>query len=56
MVQTPLVLRSAVRRDANDAPVLAALIASSADCLVSCDQDLKEQYSIETVAEFVQRL
>jgi len=48
-----------VPRDADDAPVLAALIASQADCLVSGDQDLlclKEQYSIETVAEFVKRL
>ncbi len=46
-------------RDADDAPVLAALIASDADCLVSGDQDLltfKEHYSIEGVAEFVRRL
>jgi len=42
-----------------DAPVLAALIASDADCLVSGDQDLlclNEQYPIETVAQFVKRL
>jgi len=48
-----------VPRDADDAPVLAALIASHADCLVSGDQDLlslKESYAIETVAEFVLRL
>lgn len=48
-----------VPRDADDAPVLAALIASHADVLVSGDQDLlclKEQYPIETVAEFVKRL
>ncbi len=48
-----------VPRDADDAPVLAALIASHADCLVSGDQDLlslKEDYAIETVAEFVLRL
>jgi len=48
-----------VPRDADDAPVLAALIASHADCLVSGDQDLlslKEHYAIETVAEFVRRL
>jgi len=48
-----------VPRDADDTPVLAALIASHADCLVSGDQDLlslKEHYAIETVAEFVRRL
>jgi len=48
-----------VPRDADDAPVLAALIASHSDCLVSGDQDLlclKEHYPIETVAEFVKRL
>ncbi len=48
-----------VPRDKYDAPVLAALIASHADFLVSGDQDLlslKEQYSIETVAEFAKRL
>jgi len=45
--------------DADDTPVLAALIASHADCLVSGDQDLlmlKEHHAIETVAEFVRRL
>ena len=48
-----------VPRDADDAPILAALIASDADCLVSGDQDLlclNEQYPIETVAQFVKRL
>jgi len=48
-----------VPRDADDASVLAALIASHADCLVSGDQDLlslKERYAIESVTEFVQRL
>jgi len=48
-----------VPRDTDDAPVLAALIASHADCLVSWDQDLlclKERYAIEPVAEFVRRL
>jgi len=48
-----------VPRDADDTPVLAALIASHADWLVSGDQDLlslKERYAIETVAEFVRRL
>jgi len=48
-----------VPRDADDAPVLAALIASHADCLVSGDQDLlvlKEHYAIETVSEFMRRL
>jgi len=48
-----------VSRDADDAPVLAALIASHADCLVSGDQDLlvlKEHYAIETVTDFMRRL
>jgi len=48
-----------VSRDVDDAPVLAALLASHADCLVSGDQDLlllKEGYAIETVAEFMRRL
>jgi len=48
-----------VPRDANDVPVLAAFIASSADCLVSGDQDLLalcDDYAIETAAEFYRRL
>jgi len=52
-------VEAVVPRDADDTAVLAALIASHAACLVSGDKDLlclKEQYSIETVAEFVQRL
>jgi len=48
-----------VPRDSNDAPVLAALIASGADILVSGDQDLlalRNDYAIETAAEFCRRL
>jgi len=48
-----------VPRDADDAPVLAALIASEADILVSCDEDLldlRNDYAIETTAEFCRRL
>ena len=46
-------------RDPDDVPVLAALIASGADLLVTGDGDLlalREQYPIETPAEFVRRL
>lgn len=46
-------------RDPDDIPVLAALIASGADLLVTGDRDLlalREQYPIETPAEFVRRL
>jgi len=48
-----------VPRDPNDAPVLAALIASGADYLVSGDKDLLElrnAYAIETAADFARRL
>lgn len=46
-------------RDPDDIPVLATLIASGADILVTGDRDLLElrgQYPIETPAEFVRRL
>jgi uncharacterized protein len=46
-------------RDPDDVPVLAALIASGADLLVTGDRDLlalRERYPIETPAEFVRRL
>lgn len=46
-------------RDPDDIPVLATLIASGADMLVTGDRDLlalREQYPIETPAEFVRRL
>ena len=46
-------------RDPDDIPVLATLIASAADVLVTGDRDLlalRQQYSIETPAEFVRRL
>jgi len=48
-----------VPRDPDDAPVLAAFIASGADCLVSGDQDLlelRDDYVIETAVEFSRRL
>lgn len=46
-------------RDPDDIPVLATLIASRADVLVTGDRDLlalRDQYPIETPAEFVRRL
>jgi putative PIN family toxin of toxin-antitoxin system len=46
-------------RDPDDVPVLATLIASGADILVTGDRDLlalRDKYSIETPAEFVRRL
>lgn len=48
-----------VPRDAKDAPILATLISSGADVLVSGDRDLLElrgEYSIQTPAEFARRL
>lgn len=48
-----------VPRDPNDAPILATLIASGADVLVSGDRDLLElrgEHPIQTPAEFVRRL
>ncbi len=45
--------------DPNDAPILAALIASSADVLVTGDNDLlalKDHYPIETPTQFARRL
>jgi uncharacterized protein len=45
--------------DANDAPILATLIAASADVLVTGDSDLlalHKRYLIETPAQFVRRL
>jgi len=48
-----------VPRDPDDAPVLAAFIASGADYLVSGDQDLLElcdDYAIETATGFARRL
>ncbi len=46
-------------RDPDDVPVLATLIASGADILVTGDRDLlapRGKYPIETPAEFVRRL
>ncbi len=48
-----------VLRDPKDAPILATLMASGADVLVSGDRDLLElrgQHPIQTPAEFVRRL
>ena len=48
-----------VPRDPQDTPILATLVASSADVLVSGDRDLLElrgKYPIQTPAEFVRRL
>jgi len=48
-----------VPRDPKDTPILATLIASGADALVSGDRDLLElrgKYPIQTPPEFVRRL
>jgi len=48
-----------VRRDPGDAPILATLAAAKADVLVTGDGDLlalRDNYPIETPAEFVRRL
>ena len=48
-----------VPTDPDDSPILASLIASKAEYLVSGDKDLlalREEYSIEKPAEFARRL
>lgn len=48
----------AVPEDPADTPILAILVASNADTLVSGDQDLlnlQEYYPIETPAEFIRK-
>lgn len=48
-----------IPRDPQDTPILATLIASGADVLVSGDRDLLElrgKYPMQTPAEFVRRL
>ncbi len=58
-VVEPAVLDFDYPRDPDDIPVLATLIASGADVLVTGDRDLlvlREDYPIETLAEFVLRL
>ena len=48
-----------VPNDADDSPILATLIAASADILITGDRDLlsmSEQYPIETPSQFAQRL
>jgi uncharacterized protein len=52
-------MAAAVPKDPNDAPILATLVASCADVLVTGDSDLlalRERYRIETPAEFARRL
>jgi len=49
-------IRVDVKRDAKDSPVLATLLSSQADYLITGDKDLLElnsDYSIVTVKEFV---
>jgi len=51
--------KASVPRDPGDDPVLAALLAADADCLVSGDSDLlalRDRFPIQTPAEFVRRL
>ena len=58
-VVEPAELNFKYPRDPDDIPVLATLIASGADLLVTGDHDLlvlREEYPIETPAEFVRRL
>ena len=58
-VVEPTELNFKYPRDPDDIPVLATLIASGADLLVTGDRDLlvlREEYPIETPAEFVRRL
>lgn len=46
-------------RDASDLPILAALITSNADVLITGDRDLlvlRERHNLETPAEFSRRL
>ncbi len=48
-----------IPRDPDDAHILATLVAAEADLLITGDADLlalRDRYSIETPAEFVQRL
>ena len=58
-VVEPAELNFKYPRDPDDIPVLATLIASGTDLLVTGDRDLlvlREEYPIETPAEFVRRL
>lgn len=58
-VVEPAALNFKYPRDPDDIPVLATLIASGADMLVTGDRHplaLREEYPIETPAEFVRRL
>jgi len=58
-VVEPAELKFKYPRDPDDIPVLATLIASGADLLVTGDRDLlvlRGEYPIETPAEFVRRL
>lgn len=58
-VVEPAALNMKYPRDPDDIPVLATLIGSEADVLVTGDGDLlalRDKYPIETPAEFVRRL
>ncbi len=58
-VVEPAALSFKYPRDPDDIPVLATLIASEADILVTVDRDLlalRDKYPVETPAEFVRRL
>ena len=58
-VVEPAALNFKYPRDPDDIPVLATLIASGADVLVTGDRDLlalRDKYPVQTPAEFVRRL
>jgi putative PIN family toxin of toxin-antitoxin system len=58
-VVEPAGVRIDTPRDPDDAPILATLIASGADLIVSGDGDLlalRGRYPVETPAEFARRL
>lgn len=58
-VVMPETIKATVPRDANDDMVLATLLASGADCLVTGDQDLldlADRYPIVMPADFARRI
>ncbi len=59
MVELPAEHGIAVPADPDDTPILASLVASGAECLVTGDADmlaLKDHYPIMTPGEFATRL
>ena len=55
---TPEPLAVEALRDADDLPLLAALVSANADVLVTGDRDLlvlRDKYKVETPAEFLRR-